>query len=164
MTGDGHRSRTPADQQPKRAGDVAEATAPRPQTSGLPPGRTLSRRASGPTPYALPSDAGQDIRESEETTAREGRPLRGLLPGLRPERIQRVATFYLGGEMHLATAGPPAPVPRTPTRRAPCDATGGPRHPLGPKMRNRTKWNGVESPPFDSSDLSRLPLNGFTYY
>lgn len=66
--------------------------------------------------------------------------------------------------MHLATAGPPAPVPRTPTRRAPCDATGGPRHPLGPKMRNRTKWNGVESPPFDSSDLSRLPLNGFTYY
>ncbi|KAJ9587499.1 hypothetical protein L9F63_028249, partial [Diploptera punctata] len=81
-----------------------------PQTSGLPPGRTLSRRASGPTPYALPSDAGQrHPRTGADPTGRD------VLLGRR------------NAPRHRRPSGPGA---TDSNQASACDATGGPRHPL----------------------------------
>jgi len=141
---------------------VAEATARR-ERKACPPGRTLVRERVCSCPFDLPSAAGQvpGVREGQPAKAKP--PARSKIP----RALSRVANGprrpTRGEEVHLAATGQPRlRCLRLQTRLAPCDADGGRR--TSARDGHRRRADGIESPPFDLSGLSRLPLNGFTYY
>ena len=162
LTGVGLRPRTPGTSSRRGPGPWRK---PRhhlpPSRRACPPGRTLALRGSGPSPRGLPSGAGRDIRgPGNRRSARKRGGSLGLIPGLRP----------LPNGSRRPTRGEKCTSPR-PDLRPRC-------HRLRPGSRLATRpaagsilgtddgtgrADGIESPPFDLSDLSRLPLNGFTY-
>lgn len=142
QTGVGHRPRTPGTNSRRVLGTWRKPRSPLAQRRACTQGRTLAQRWSGPTPRIIPSGAGQDIRAPGDLGPRTCVEV----PSDRSRALGRTRSptgrdVLLGGEVHLAAAGPTEPVTPTPTRLAPFGTAGGQRHPWN-RNRHRTRGRG----------------------